>query len=209
MLSPHRLVLLITMIVAASRAAFAASTTVDRVTFELFPNPAFVACLSAADGKTPTVTVSVHRGLRNDHLRLVMKHFKPGIGLDLFTVQRSNQDVDGNPVADFPGFGLAWYQSDAKTSRHPAKVDINTILLDQIFGFDPDVGLTPTQTLHVGLWFNDPADAEQCGFAGPPTPFNGTHNAGPLAFISRPDANGLGPLCTNPNTSVVPATCNP
>src|SRR6185369_10328902 len=107
------------ILVAASGTALAASSSTDKITFQLFPNPAFVACLGAADGKTPTVTVSVHRGLRNDHLRLVMKHFKPGIGLNLFTVERSNQQADGNPVANFPGFGFAWYQSEAATSRHP------------------------------------------------------------------------------------------
>jgi hypothetical protein len=197
------------VITAVSATALAASNPADNFTFELFPNAAFIPCL-AAEGKTPTVTVKVRRGLRNDHLRVTLKHFKPGLELDLFTVQRSNQQADGNPVADFPGFGLAWYQSDVAAARHPTKAEINTILLDQIFGFDPDVGLAPTQALHVGLWFDDPADAEPCGFAGPSTPFNGTHNAGPVAFISRPDATtGLGPLCTHPNTSTVPATCNP
>ena len=80
-----------------------------------------------------------------------------------------------------------------------------------IFGFDPAVGLTPTNTFHVGFWFNDPNDAVACGFNdNNATPFNGEHHAGPLAMISRPDATtGLGPLCRNPNTSTVPPSCNP
>jgi hypothetical protein len=33
-----------------------------------------------------------------------------------------------------------------------------------------------------------------------PTPFNGEHTAGPVAFISVPNAiTNLGPLCTDPN----------
>jgi hypothetical protein len=197
------------MIIAASGTAFAAPDSKGKITFELFPNPAFVPCL-AAEGKTPTVTVTVRPGLRNDHMRVVLKHFKPGLSFNLFTVERSNQQADGQPVQAFPGFGLAWYQSEAATAKHSTKTEIDTILLDEIFGFDPDVNLAPTQTLHVGLWFDDPADAAPCNFAGPPTPFNGTHDAGPLAFISRPDAtSGLGPLCTDPNTSTIPATCNP
>lgn len=69
-------------------------------------------------------------------------------------------------------------------------------------GFDPDVALQPTNTFHVGFWFNDLADAVPCGFTGPPTPFNGELQAGPLAFITRPNAGaGLGPLCTKPDTS--------
>jgi hypothetical protein len=206
---PTRYLGSLALVLAVSGAALAASPSDEHFTFQLFPNPAFVACLTADGGKPPTVTVTVRRGLRNDHLRVVLKHFKPKIGFDLFTVQRSTQLANGDPDAGFTNFGLAWYQSDVETSRHPSKAEIDTILLDQIFGFDPDVGLSPTQTLHVGLWFNDPADAAACGFVGT-TPFNGEHNAGPLAFISRPDATtGLGPLCTNPNTSTIPATCNP
>jgi hypothetical protein len=82
-------------------------------------------------------------------------------------------------------------------------------LLDQIFGFDADPipdsnpaapRVPPTNTFHVGFWFNNPQDAESCGFdVSKPTPFNGEHKAGPLAMISLPvpPAN-LGPLCTAP-----------
>jgi hypothetical protein len=84
-------------------------------------------------------------------------------------------------------------------------------LFDQIFGFDPDVRLEPRNTFHVGFWFNDPKAAVACGFdSSKPTPFNGVHKAGPLAFISTPSAvTTLGPLCTKPDTSVSPARCNP
>jgi hypothetical protein len=63
----------------------------------------------------------------------------------------------------------------------------------------------------VGVWFNNPQDAAQCGFdTTHPTPFNGDHNAGPVAMISTPDpATKLGPLCTNPDLSTNPVTCHP
>jgi hypothetical protein len=81
--------------------------------------------------------------------------------------------------------------------------------VNQIFGFDPDVQLTPTNTFHVGFWFNDPNDAAACGFTGF-TPFNGEHHAGPLAMISLPNPDtGLGPLCLTPNTETDPISCNP
>jgi hypothetical protein len=198
------------MVLASTASGLAApsSVSVDKITFSLFPTPAFINCVTA-DGKTPEVTVTVRRGIRNDHMKVVLKHVKPGLGFDLFTVERSNQDAAGNPVPGFTNFGLAWYQSDAETVKHATSTEINTILLDQIFGFDPDASLPPTQTLHVGLWFDSPAEAESCGFAGPPTPFNGAHNAGPVAFISRPDATtGLGPLCTNPSSGPT-FSCNP
>ena len=90
------------------------------------------------------------------------------------------------------------------------RAKIRTVLLDQIFGVDKDVGLAPTNTFHLGFWFNNPTDAQRCGFTGV-TPFNGEHQAGPLAFVTRPDARTtLGPLCTDPVSAPGGAfTCNP
>lgn len=178
--------------------------------FQLYPSRAQLPCLRGPTG-TPFVRARVTRGADNDTMALVAKNFTPGLAFDLFTVERTNQDVNGGPHPDFAGsFGLAWYQSDIHVGADGrADVQIQTILLDQIFGFDPDVGLAPTNTFHVGFWFNDPADAVMCGFTGF-TPFNGEHRAGPLAFITRPSrATGLGPLCTDPNRTTTPVTCNP
>jgi len=177
--------------------------------FRLFPNKPFTACLKEP-GHAPRVTARVTRGKLNDTLDLELTGFKPDLDFDLFTVQNSNQLADGSPDPAFTNFGLAWYQSDVHIGADgTGSVTVKTILLDQIFGFDPTVGLPPTNTFHVGFWFNRPRDAKPCGFEGPPTPFNGEHRAGPLAFITRPDATtGLGPLCTNP-TSAAPFSCNP
>jgi hypothetical protein len=160
----------------------------------------------------PSAAVSVERGDLNDTLHLRLRNIKPGLAFDLFTVQRSNKLADGSADPSFKNFGLAWYQSDVQADDSGnANVSIKTILLDQIFGFDPDVVLPPTNTFNVGFWFNDPKDAAACGFdVTHPTPFNGDHAAGPLAMISLPDATtGLGPLCRNPDTSVTPVRCNP
>jgi hypothetical protein len=138
-----------------------------------------------------------------------VRNIKPGLAFDLFTVQRSNLLSNGTPDPSFTNFGLAWYQSDVQVnSQGTGQVTIRTILLNQIFGFDPDVGLNPVNTFHVGFWFNNPNDAAPCGFdVTHPTPFNGEHNAGPVARISLPNAvTGLGPLCTKPNGS---GGCNP
>jgi hypothetical protein len=151
----------------------------------------------------PTAEVSVERGDLNDTLRLKLKNVKPGLAFDLFSVQRSNKLADGSTDPSFKNFGMAWYQSDVEADKSgDANVTIKTILLDQIFGFDPDVSLAPTNTFNVGFWFNDPNDAAACGFdVSKPTPFNGEHKAGPLAMISVPDATtGLGPLCRNPES---------
>src|SRR5689334_15395315 len=215
MLSRRIVARFVLLFAGASVLAGSSALAVDdprKITFPLSPNPALssLSCLTVAGKPPPTVQVTVRRGILHDHMRVVLKHFKGGIGFDLFTVQRSNLLADGNVDPAFTNFGLAWYQSEIRTTGSSSRTEIDTILLDKNFGFDPAVGLAPTQTLHVGFWFDNPADAAGCGFNGSPTPFNETHDAGPVAFISRPDpATGLGPLCTSPNTSTVPATCNP
>jgi hypothetical protein len=177
-------------------------------TFNLFPQTSLVSCLKAP-GQTPAVTATVTRGKLTDSMVMKLSGFKPGLDFDMFTIQNSPQKADGSPVAPFAGFGLAWYQSDVHVSSDgTGSVKIKTILLDQIFGVDTNAGLTPINTFHVGFWFNNPADAAACGFTGS-TPFNGEHNAGPLAFVTRPvAATNLGPLCTNPNPAL-PSGCNP
>jgi hypothetical protein len=160
----------------------------------------------------PTADVSVERGDLNDTLKLKLHNIKPGLAFDLFTIQRSNKLADATPDPSFKNFGMAWYQSDIEADADgDASVTIKTILLDQIFGFDPDVSLAPTNTFNVGFWFNNPNDAAACGFdVTHPTPFNGEHKAGPLAMISLPDAQtGLGPLCRNPQSTGSGFVCNP
>jgi hypothetical protein len=193
-------------IVTLSVAHAQSTTPVNEVEFDLAPNPAFKTCL----GPNPQAHVKVTRGELNDTLDISISGIHPNLQFDLFTVQRSSLGSNGQPVTDFKGFGLAWYQTDLNADNNGAgTAEIKTILLDQIFGFDPDTvpgtnppvtRVPPTNTFHVGFWFANPADAVPCGFnANNPTPFNGEHKAGPLAMISLPvpPAN-LGPLCTSP-----------
>jgi hypothetical protein len=188
----------------------------DVAHFDLFPNPKFVSCLGVPGGLTPKARVTVYRGKLNDTLVLSAQNIRPGIAFDMFTVQRTNLLSDHTVDPAFTGsFGFAWYQSDLEASSEgKINATIKTVLLDQIFGFDPELSNpSPVNTFHVGFWFNNPADAnvDGCVFdVTHPTPFNGEHSAGPLAMISVPDATtNLGPLCTNPNTDHDPATCNP
>jgi hypothetical protein len=187
------------------------SQTVSYIRFNLHPNPKFLSCLSDGSGYTPTASVLVVRGQLNDQLYLVGQHIKPGLQFDLFTVQNSSLLSNGQPSPTFGNFGLAWYQSDLEAnSSGRVYAQIQTILLDQIFGFDAGTGLPPTNTFHVGFWFNNPKDAQACGFdVTHPTPFNGEHNAGPLAMISVPNpTTGIGPLCTDPDPNH-PGACSP
>jgi hypothetical protein len=188
----------------------------DVAHFDLFPNPKFVSCLGVPGGPTPTARVTVFRGKLNDTLVLSAQNIRPGVAFDMFTVQRTNLLSDHTVDPAFTGsFGFAWYQSDLQASSEgKINATIKTILLDQIFGFDPELSNpAPVNTFHLGFWFNNPADAtvDGCAFdTTHPTPFNGEHQAGPLAMISVPNpTTNLGPLCTNPNTDHQPATCNP
>lgn len=181
--------------------------------FAMTPLAKFVPCM-AADGVTPPrIDVSVERGDQNDTMVVHGRGFRPGLQFDLFTIEHSRLDGAGAADPSFNGFGMSWYQSDLEANGYGRiNARVRTILLDQIFGL-VDGGATPvppTNTFNVGFWFNDPADAAACGFTGQ-TPFNGEHAAGPLAFVTQPDATtGLGPLCTSPEQAADGTwTCNP
>jgi hypothetical protein len=188
----------------------------DEITFNLLPNPAVIDCLRANPYEEPRARATVIRGRQNDTLILDLDGIKPGLAFDLFTVQNSFFQANGTKDPNFTGsFGLAWYQSDIKIGKQTddGHVQIKTILLDDIFGFDPDVHLPPTNTFHLGFWFDNPQDAAafpSCHFdPTKPTPFNGEHKAGPFAMLSAPDAKtALGPLCTSANNSTNPVSCN-
>jgi hypothetical protein len=187
------------------------------ISFDLKANPATIGCLRANDYEEPRARATVIRGKLNDTLILDLDGIKPGLQFDLFTVQHSPFLADGSPDPAFAknnkSFGLAWYQSDIEIPKHSDRghVRISTILLDQIFGFDPDVALPPTNTFHLGFWFNNPEDVGNCGLdVTKTTPFNGEHKAGPFAMISLPEADSrLGPLCTDPDLSAKPVSCDP
>ena len=187
----------------------------ELVRFDFAPNPKFLNCLAAYPDdpkRAPRVQALVVRGDLNDGLFLYGENIKPDLKFDMFTVENSSLLANGSVDPQFKNFGLAWYQSDLEANKRGImRASIRTILLDQIFGFDPNVQLPPTGTFQVGFWFNNPADAAPCGFdVSKPTPFNGEHQAGPLAMISLPNADtGLGPLCTKPDTSTTPPHCSP
>ncbi len=207
-------------ILAAASVASAQDNSVasqdkrNEISFDLVPNPQTLECLRANYNEEPRARATVVRGKLNDTLILDLDGIKPDLGFDLFTVQHSPFLADGSRDPAFTGsFGLAWYQSDIHISKHAdnGHVRISTILLDQIFGFDPDVALKPTNAFHLGFWFDNPEDAAPCRFdIAKPTPFNGEHKAGPFAMISLPElTTRLGPLCTATSASTTAGSCNP
>jgi hypothetical protein len=198
------LALAITILTAAVKPQAA---EVHKETFKLHPNPPFASCF----GSGATAEVTVVRGNLADTLYIKGQNFQPNLGFDLFTTQRTQLLPNGQVDPNFTNFGLAWYQTDLESDQYGnINATIHTILLDQIFGFDVDTSLAPTNAFHVGFWFNNPQDAVACGFdASKPTPFNGQHLAGPNAMISVPNAKtNLGPLCTAPIKQGNTYVCN-
>ena len=201
----------IALFVGSATAAAATSSKPHEESFAMFPQSALLKCLKPSpDAPDPEVKVTVKRGDLNDRAEIHLKGFKPNLDFDLFTIQHSPQTATGAADAN-ASVGMAWYQTDLHVG-HDGKGDakIRTVLLDQVFGVDKDVALPPTNTFHLGFWFNNPADAHDCNFTGS-TPFNGEHTAGPLAFVTRPDATtALGPLCSDPVSGAGGTfTCNP
>jgi hypothetical protein len=186
----------------------------ERVRFDLRPNPAFVKCLARSPddrNEQPAVEVTVVKGEQNDGLFLRGRNIRPGLEFDMFLVETSQLQANGTVDPTFKNFGLAFYVSDLVSSdRGRLRASIRAVLLNESFGFDPNAKLEPVPLHQVGFWFDDPAEAEDCGFdVTKPTPFNPKHEAGPMAMISLPDARtGLGPLCNQPDTSVSPAVCD-
>lgn len=176
------------------------------VSFTFAPVAAFEPCMAQYPNdpaRRPLVEALVVPGEGADTMFLFGQYIKPGLGFDLFSLERSLFDANGQRDPGFRGFGLAWYQTDLEANRWgKIRQVIRTVLLDEAFGLDAGVGLAPTRTFHAGFWFTDPEAAAACGFdPNNPTPFNGEQRAGPLAMISLPDKNtGVGPLCTDIET---------
>ncbi|HXR36628.1 MAG TPA: hypothetical protein VN754_11790, partial [Candidatus Binataceae bacterium] len=134
--------------------------------FGLKPNPPFLKCLQSAATVTPSATVVIKQNEANDDLTIVALGIKPNLAFDLFTVQNSNLLASGSVNPAFKNFGLAWYQTDLQADAFGRiGATIRSILINQIFGFDAGTTppLPPTNTFHVGFWFNNPADANVPG----------------------------------------------
>jgi len=146
--------------------------------------------------RSRALTPRSFRGKQNDTLILDLDGIKPGVAFDLFTVQNSFFQANGTKDPNFTGsFGLAWYQSDIKIGKETddGHVQIRTILLDDIFGFDPDVRLAPTNTFHLGFWFDNPQDAAalpSCHF-DPTKPTNFVIDLNAAVKVSQVTSEGL------------------
>jgi hypothetical protein len=110
-------------------------------------------------------------------------------------------------------FGMSWYQGDIETDGHGnghgifiGRFSIETFVVAPgsapapvVFnGPFPDASsnppTNPIQMYHLGLWFNNPADAQKAGCPATVTPFNGEHNAGIQLLNTANFPDNFGPL---------------
>src|SRR5271170_1975933 len=75
--------------------AIQANVTVSRKTFQLVANPKFLACITGSSKTPPSATVTVVEGNLNDTLTISLKHFKPNLAFDMFTVENTTFLSDG------------------------------------------------------------------------------------------------------------------
>jgi hypothetical protein len=127
----------------------------------------------------------------------------PNTEFDLFVIQLPNAP-----------FGLSWYQGDLETNSGGSgrgifigRFNIETFIVAPGVGPAPVVheddpfpdanenpATNPVHTFHLGLWFDEPADAEAACGLNTVTPFNGDHTAGIQALSTRNFPDEEGPL---------------
>lgn len=180
------------------------AATATQYQFEMVPSGGAAQCLPNA-----RANVQITQLGPVEVMRINATGLPPNIGLSTFITQVPN-----------PPFGVSWYQGELDTDRHGhgsqryiGRFNIETfaLALDKApapvinaEGPLPDasenVPFNPVRTLHVGMWFGDPADAKAAGCGDLVTPFDGDREAGIQVLSTRnfPDLEG-------PLRNVVPA----
>jgi len=156
-------------------------------------------CLPNARG-----LVQVTPGTLNDKMAVQVFNLAPNAEYDLFVTQ----------IPDAP-FGVAWYQSDLQTNASGVgDVTVQGVFDAETFSISQGGPITgtatgattavtstnvifqPTSQFHLGLWFNNPADAANVGCPNTVTPFNGEQHAGIQVLSTRNFPAGQGPLAS-------------
>lgn len=154
-------------------------------------------CLAKASAR-----VTIHSLGPVETMHVLVTGLPPKTDFDFFVIQ-----VPKSP------FGMSWYQGDLETDQYGnghgtfvGRFSIETFVVAQgpapapvVFnGPFPDASLNPStnpiQMYHLGLWFNNPADAQKAGCPATVTPFNGEHNAGIQVLNTSNFPDAFGPL---------------
>lgn len=167
-------------------------------TFKMSVSPGAKACLPKATG---TVTLSAPNA-NEEQMHILVTNLPRNVDFDVFLIQVPNAP-----------FGLSWYQGDIQTNSTgtgsvsflgrfsietfivapgtaPAPVVFHNTFPDA--SSNPKTG--PVHTYHVGIWFNQRADAFRAGCPITITPFNGIHSAGIQVLNTASFPELAGPL---------------
>jgi hypothetical protein len=170
----------------------------DTVKFNMTVSAGAAKCLPNA---TATVRITPYGPV--EIMDVSVDGLPPNTDFDFFVIQL--------PKAPF---GISWYQGDIETDKKGrakqqfiGRFSIETFAVAPGSGaapvvFDrgpfPDASVNPPfnpiQMYHLGLWFNDPADAANAGCSATVTPFNGEHNAGIQVLNTGNFPDDHGPL---------------
>jgi hypothetical protein len=184
--------LLVGVLLAGVAVAQTASTSFEMVRSESAIDQG-ADCLQGAYANVDVRTVG-----GNQIMDVALRNAAPNTGFTLFVIQQPNAP-----------FGVSWYQGDLDTDNQGnGEVRVMGIFSEETHAFAlasvnaPQVdnqdaaknpAFKPVHTLHLGMWFADPREANAAGCSGTVTPFDGDHEAGIQALSTRnfPD---LGPL---------------
>jgi hypothetical protein len=160
------------------------------ISFDMVPS----GCLATARGHVRVTSLGPV-----EEMQVEVEGLPPNTDFDFFVIQ-----VPRTP------FGLSWYQGDIQTNergegegRFVGRFSIETFIVAPGSAPAPVVHSSdassnpptaPVHTFHLGLWFNNPADAVRAGCPGNTTPFNGDHTAGVQVLNTSNFPDTQGPL---------------
>jgi hypothetical protein len=193
----RRIIVPVILALVVAALAATAAFAVDDTSFKMVRSAAAVddECLKGAKANVDVRTAGT--GLQIMDVEL--NHAPKNTEFELFVTQQPNSP-----------FGISWYQADFETNNQgQGEVRAIGIFGEELFVFAPgsvnapqvdkfdaekNPKFDPVHTLHLGLWFGDPKDAEDAGCSDIVTEFDGDHEAGIQAFSTRNFPDLKGPL---------------
>jgi hypothetical protein len=193
----RRIIVPVILALVVAALAATAAFAVDDTSFKMVRSAAAVddECLKGAKANVDVRTAGT--GLQIMDVEL--NHAPKNTEFELFVTQQPNSP-----------FGISWYQADFETNNQgQGEVRAIGIFGEELFVFAPgsvnapqvdkfdaekNPKYDPVHTLHLGLWFGDPKDAEDAGCSDTVTEFDGDHEAGIQAFSTRNFPDLKGPL---------------
>ena len=178
-------------------SAVAKKAKPEKFSFDMVVSAGAASCLPKAQGR---VTISAAED-GNQKMHVSVEGLARHATFTLFVLQ-----VPTGP------FAMSWYQGDIETNGDGrGGRDFFGIFSDETFIIAPAAGrqapqthpgvdavanpaTAPVHTYHLGMWFDDPADAIAAGCPATVTPFNGDHNAGIQVLNTRNFTDTAGPL---------------